>query len=99
MDINLEVVGGLKEHFDHEGSAPLILKERIKHGTSVKDLFLHLAKKYPGFREFVFLDGQSGHSVAVMVVLNGTLFITQKEFNHILEENDKIILLPLVMGG
>lgn len=75
------------------------LSHHLKESASIFDLFSALAACYPDFRQKVF-DPQSGKfSDQVMIIVNGRL-VQEKDFKTtLLNDKDKVILSPVLVGG
>lgn len=74
-----------------------VLETEVKEGTTVRDLFEDLAERYPPIRQKVFRD----HSFDqyVVVNLNNRSVSAVKLCDRVLEDGDKITVLPMYLGG
>ncbi|HSW57496.1 MAG TPA: MoaD/ThiS family protein [Dehalococcoidales bacterium] len=81
---------------DHQNQT---LSQPVRAGATIHDLFSELAQKYPDFKEKVFDPHSDKFSDQVMVIVNGRL-IQYREFKtSVINDKDKIILSPVLVGG
>ncbi|MGQ9676004.1 MAG: MoaD/ThiS family protein [Chloroflexota bacterium] len=74
-----------------------ILETTLEEGTTARELFEELSERYPPIKRKVFRD----HSFDqyVVVNLNDRSVSAVKLCDRVLEDGDKITVLPMYLGG
>ena len=75
------------------------LKKKVPAGATVYDLFSEVAASYPEFRKQVFNPDTGILSEQVMVIMSGKLLQSADLKNTPLNDNDKLVLSPVLVGG
>ena len=71
----------------------------VEEGMTVKELFGQMAERYPPIAERVF-NGEDGDFYAnVIVILNDRVISRNKLHEGILQDGDRIKVVPVHMGG
>jgi molybdopterin converting factor small subunit len=98
--IHLEFLSWLIDTLDiKDNSASVILEQEIEGGTTVKDLLLMLAAKYPRFKQSVFDAGDQKLSSGVSIFYNGRHLELANGLETRLNNLDALIFVPVIVGG
>ena len=87
----------LGEDFESPSSMRSVLETAVEDGTTVGELFDDLADRYGPIRDKVF----SNHSFVpyVVVTMNERIIRTDRLCDRVLEDGDRIRVLPIYVGG
>lgn len=90
MRIRVELVGQFR---DIVGSNEILVE--LGEEKTIYDLILVMAEKYGrGFEKRVFIEGTKNLSEDVTIVLNGRIIPVNKASSTILNETDRVVLMP-----
>lgn len=97
VDLWMWLAKELGEDFQSPSQMRSILETTVEEGTTVRQLFENLADRYPPIGRKVFRD----HSFDqyVVVNLNDRSVSAAKLCDRVLEDGDKITVLPMYLGG
>lgn len=87
----------LGQDFESPSDMRSILQTSVEDGTTVRKLFEDLAVRYRPISEKVFKD--HSFSQYVVVIINDRITSTVELYDRILEEGDKVTVLPMYVGG
>lgn len=74
-------------------------EEKIEEGTNIRQLLDLLARRYPPLARVVFdLEAQRLHPYVVLNY-NGSVISPYVVYDQVLQDGDKITVLPMYMGG
>jgi len=87
----------LGEDFKSPSRMRSVLETVVEDGTTVGELFDDLADRYEPLRDKVF----SNHSFVpyVVVTMNERIIRTDRLCDRVLEDGDRIRVLPIYVGG
>ena len=89
----------LKGDFESPSEMRSIKEEAVKEGTTILQLLNNLARRYPAFSEKVF-DGEKGMLHPYVVVnYNDKVISPHVVYQQVLNDGDRITILPMYMGG
>jgi len=71
--------------------------EIMIEGNTVRDVLERICRKYPGFENILFKDGNL--QLYVNIFLNGGNIIESGGLDSFLEQGDEIAIFPPVSGG
>jgi molybdopterin converting factor small subunit len=74
-------------------------EEQIEEGITVRDLFDRLAERYQPFREKIFQRGKGVFYPEIVVTVNDRIISPDEICPKVLEDGDKITVLPMFGGG
>lgn len=75
------------------------LEQEINDGITIGSLFTELADNYPEFRKLVFDPDKGETSSEVLVIINNRLLQIREIKETKINNNDTIILAPVLSGG
>jgi len=87
----------LGKEFESPSDMRAILDTDVEDGTTVRKLFENLAGRYRPIGEKVFKD--NSFSKFVVVAVNGRSLSSDKVYDVVLKDGDKVTLIPISMGG
>ncbi len=89
----------LKGDFECPSEMRSVKIDRVKDGTTIREWFRDLAKRYPPLAGRVF-DIEAGTlNPEVVMNYNDRVVIPQQVYDTILKDGDRVTLLPLAGGG
>ncbi|MFC1991747.1 MoaD/ThiS family protein [Chloroflexota bacterium] len=97
--IRLEILPGISNVLDDEGSGHLVLEETIEEGATIGDLMRKLGSENQAFGDVMFDTGTDKLSGYVMIVLNDRIVEALKGLDTNIKDGDIIKLLPVIAGG
>ena len=83
---------------EHPGDS-VILEQEIEVGTTVRELLLMLAVKYPRFEQSVFDSRNQRLSSGVSIFYNGRHLELADGLETRLNNLDALIFVPVIVGG
>ncbi len=99
LELWLRLGSELGREFHWTSDSCALLEEEIEEGTTVRNFFEQLSEKYSAFHERIFEREKGRISPEVVVTLNDRIVDPLELSDRILEDGDKIILLPMFSGG
>ncbi len=72
---------------------------QFEDGSSVQDVIIYISEAYPGFREIGLKKGTSDLSWNMAILLNGSICSRDSFCSTILNDDDKLVLIPVYAGG
>lgn len=76
-----------------------VLEKEIGDGITIRNFLNQLAENYQPIREKIFERGKSSFYPDVVVTLNDRVISPCELYDRILEDGDKITVLPMFAGG
>jgi molybdopterin converting factor small subunit len=100
VKIEVEFISWLSEVLETEGSAnPRNLEMDVEEDSTVKQLLLQMAFRYPRFRQSVFDSGLQKLNENICVFRNDRLLELDNGLQTALKNGDKIAFVPVIPGG
>jgi molybdopterin converting factor small subunit len=100
MKIKVEFKSWLSEMLETEGSAnPRNLEMDVEEDSTVKQLLLQLAARYPRFRQSAFDSGLQKLNENICVFRNDRLLELDNGLQTALSNGDEIVFIPIFQGG
>jgi molybdopterin converting factor small subunit len=87
----------LGDDFESPSDMRSVLETAVEAGTSVRELFEKLAEEYGHVRDRVFTG--PGFAPHVVATLNERVINASELLDRVLEEGDKVTVLPIYAGG
>ena len=83
--------------FESPSTMRSVLESAVEEGTTVRELFEDLAERYGPVRDKVFSD--HGFAPHVIATMNERVISVRELYDRVLEEGDRITVLPMYAGG
>ena len=99
LEIWMRLGKELGKDFDALSEMCSIREEEVKDGVTVRDFFNDLANRYEPIREKILGRGRNSFYPDVVVTLNDRVISPSALFDRVLEDGDKITVLPMFAGG
>lgn len=89
----------LKEDFVSLSAMRSLREENVEEGVTIRHWLDHLAKQYPPIARNVFNAQEQRLYPHVVITYNDHVISPHEVYDKILKDGDKIIVLPMYMGG
>jgi len=89
----------LRGDFESPSEMRSIKREEIEEGTTVQQLFDHLAKRYSAIANNIFNIKEKRVYPHILVNYNDRVISPHIILDQVLKDGDKITILPMYMGG
>ena len=89
----------LEEDFESPTEMRSIKEERVAEGVTIGQLLGHLAKRYPPIARHIFDIPVKKLSPNVVVIYNDQVISPHIVHQQILQDGDKVKILPIYAGG
>jgi sulfur carrier protein ThiS len=103
MRLKLELWMGLGKALREDFHSPSELRSElevdVEEGMTVKGLFSQLAERYPPIAEKIFDAEDCDFYANVIVILNDRVISRSKLYEGLLQNGDRIKIVPVHMGG
>jgi molybdopterin converting factor small subunit len=99
LELWLRLGKDLGKDFQRISDTHSILEEEIEEGMTGRIFFNHLCENYQPIREKIFERKKGTLSPEVVVSLNDKVIDPSELYDRVLEDGDKITLLPMFAGG
>ena len=76
-----------------------LLEVDAEDGSTVKTLFVRLADRYPQISKKIFCKETLSFYPDIVVTFNDRIIKIDELYNKVLQEGDKITILPMYVGG
>lgn len=99
ITLTINLYSWMAETLGAEEARKQTARLKLSPGTTVLDLFTDLANRYPKFRETIFNPDTGFFSDQVLVILSGKLVHPDNFANTVIQDNDRLSLSPVLVGG
>jgi len=99
LEIWMQLGKELEKDFDALSEMRFIREEEVRDGVTVRDFFDDLGNRYKPIREKIIRAGRSSFYPDVVVTLNDRIIAPSELFDRVLNDGDKIAVLPMFVGG
>jgi molybdopterin converting factor small subunit len=89
----------LGKDFDALSGMGFIREEEVKDGITARDFFNDLANRYEPIRKKILEMGGNSFYPGVVATLNDRVISASTLFDRVLEDGDKITVLPMFAEG
>jgi molybdopterin converting factor small subunit len=97
--VRLQLYSWISPTLGMSGSGNHTLEQEINEGMTISSLLTKLADSYPEFRKLVFDPDKDELSSEVLVIINNRLLQVGEIKDTKINNNDTIILAPVLSGG
>lgn len=89
----------LGEDFQSPSEMRAVKKEKVEEGTTIRQLFDSLARRYPVIAQSIFDTKAKRVYPSVVVNYNDMVISPHIVHEQVLKDGDKITILPIYAGG
>jgi sulfur carrier protein ThiS len=89
----------LGRDFESPSEMRSIREEGVKEGTTIRQLLENLAVRYPPIAKSIFDTKAKRFFPHVVVNYNDRVISPHNVYDQVLKDGDKILILPVYMGG
>ena len=89
----------LKGDFESPSEMRSVRKEEVEEGATIRELFDHLARRYPAIARKVVDREAEGIYPHIVVNYNDQVISPYVVYDQVLKDGDKITILPMYAGG
>ena len=102
IKVKVELLGGivkeLEEKFHSPSKIRAILEVDVEEGITTRQLFVNLAERYKAIGKKIFDKEKRAFSQNVVVIFNDRI-ISSNALEIALRDGDKLLILPIYVGG
>ncbi len=89
----------LGRDFESPSEMRSIRQERVREGTTIGELLINLAGRYPPIAHSIFDTKAKRFLPHVVVNYNDRVISPHLVYDQVLKDGDKVTVLPIYMGG
>jgi hypothetical protein len=99
VTVKLQTYSWIASTVGAEDQLDSLIEKKTRAGSTLAEFFTALADACPRFRDFVYNPAESSMNDEVVIILNNKLIQFNTNRDTVINDQDTIILSPVLVGG